>query len=80
MDREAWSAAIHGVAKSWARLSNGTELNWNHYMFVAAHLVIVRKVHNFFFPPQQISPSRECPMFNLSLYPLSQVSNSQFNS
>ena len=21
MDREAWSAAIHGVAKSWARLS-----------------------------------------------------------
>ena len=22
MDREAWRAAIHGVAKSWARLSN----------------------------------------------------------
>ena len=22
MDREAWSAAIHGVAKSWTRLSN----------------------------------------------------------
>ena len=22
MDREAWSAAVHGVAKSWARLSN----------------------------------------------------------
>ena len=22
MDREAWSAAIHGVAKSWARLSD----------------------------------------------------------
>ena len=22
MDREAWGAAIHGVAKSWARLSN----------------------------------------------------------
>ena len=27
MDREAWRAAIHGVAKSWTRLSNGTELN-----------------------------------------------------
>jgi len=26
MDREAWRAAIHGVAKSWTRLSNGTEL------------------------------------------------------
>ena len=24
MDREAWHAAIHGVAKSWTRLSNGT--------------------------------------------------------
>ena len=28
MDREAWRAAIHGVAKSWTRLSNWTDLNW----------------------------------------------------
>ena len=28
MDREAWHAAIHGVAKSWTWLSNWTELNW----------------------------------------------------
>ena len=27
MDREAWPAAIHGVAKSRTRLSNCTELN-----------------------------------------------------
>ena len=27
MDREAWRAAIQGVAKSWTRLSNWTELN-----------------------------------------------------
>ena len=27
MDREAWRAAIHGVAKSQTRLSNQTELN-----------------------------------------------------
>ena len=26
MDSEAWRAAIHGVAKSRTRLSNGTEL------------------------------------------------------
>ena len=28
MDREAWHAAIQGVAKSWTRLSDWTELNW----------------------------------------------------
>ena len=27
MDREAWRAAIHGVAKSRTRLSDWTELN-----------------------------------------------------
>ena len=28
MDREAWRAAIHGVAKSWTQLSDQTKLNW----------------------------------------------------
>ena len=28
MDREAWSAAVHAVAKSRTKLSNWTELNW----------------------------------------------------
>ena len=27
MDREAWRAAVHGVANSWAKLSDSTELN-----------------------------------------------------
>ena len=29
MDREAWRAAIHGVAKRRTRLSDWTELNWS---------------------------------------------------
>ena len=27
-DREGWRAVIHGVTKSWTRLSDWTELNW----------------------------------------------------
>ena len=34
MDREAWGAEVHGVAKSWTRLSNWTELNWYYYEII----------------------------------------------
>ena len=35
IDREAWHAVIHGVAKSWTRLSGWIELNWywQYYLF-----------------------------------------------
>ena len=29
MDREAWSAAVRGVAKSWTRLSDRTEVKFS---------------------------------------------------
>jgi len=32
LDREAWYAAIHGVAKSRTWLSDWTELNWTEYL------------------------------------------------
>ena len=28
IDRQAWRAAVHGVAKSWTQLSDWTKLNW----------------------------------------------------
>ena len=37
MDREAWNAEIHEVAKSRTRLSNSAELNWTD-----AHKIIIR--------------------------------------
>ena len=37
MDREAWRAAIHGVAKSRTRLSNWTELNWKYIVRIYFH-------------------------------------------
>ena len=42
MDREALRAAIHGVAKSWTRLRDWTELNWTEYewCWVSFHLFI----------------------------------------
>ena len=37
MDREAWRAGIHGVTKSWTRLSNWTEWMYIH-IFVYTHI------------------------------------------
>ena len=33
MDKEAWSAAVHGVTKSRTRLSDWTELKWHLTLF-----------------------------------------------
>ena len=41
MDREAWRAAIHGVAKSWTRLSDWTELNWARWNLDFISLICV---------------------------------------
>ena len=42
MDREAWHAAVHGVAKSLTGLRDGTELNGVRkcYNFLLLHVVV----------------------------------------
>ena len=40
MDREAWRAAIHGVAKSRRQLSNLTELNISVHVTLSIHLTL----------------------------------------
>ena len=84
MDREAWHAAIHGVAKSWTQLSDWTE---------SLHLLISRKALNPFMvtptPPDQqktsckvstllhwISPSPKSCMLTIPYYLFGGVSQS----
>ena len=43
MDREAWRAVIHGVAKSRTRLSDWTELNWMPYWKGKSHVTFYRQ-------------------------------------
>ena len=39
MDREAWYAAVHGVAKSQTQLSNWTELNWKSRLILGLKII-----------------------------------------
>ena len=41
MDREDWSASVHGVAKSWTRLSNWNELNRPVMSYITESFTII---------------------------------------
>ena len=53
MDREAWCAAVHGVAKSLTRLSDWTELNWSVARQAPLSMGFPRQEYwsGFLFPP-----------------------------
>ena len=68
MDREAWHAAVHGVAKSWTQLSDWTDLNWpkvfpmsynlwqqsEAYLGISITTRILKQIHMLCFPAPNI--------------------------
>ena len=65
MDREAWHAAIHGVAKSRTRLSDWTELNWSlsfalkrrYLHFIGVSIPALCSRENHYLPKTLYSPA-----------------------
>ena len=54
MDREAWPAAVYGVAKSQTWLSNWTELNWYYAILYDTQLsiylaILMNQFSNYYF-------------------------------
>ena len=64
MDREAWHASVHGVAKSQTWLSNWTELNYDHGLSPINSWQIeggnVEVVTNFLFLGSKITANGDC--------------------
>ena len=62
MDREAWRAAIHGVAKSRTRLSDWTELNWSCVTILSRLLLFSCSImSSSFTTPWTIAHQAACP-------------------
>ena len=49
MDREAWHAAVHGIAKSWAWLSDWTELSFFNLYFLKYVFNVGKFLHRISF-------------------------------
>ena len=73
MDREAWYAVIHGVAKSQTRLSNWTEMNWTEALEGAYRpwediQVATRNYLKLNWPHTAHNSSREIPRYIFCYY------------
>ena len=55
MDREAWRAAVHGVAESRTRLSDRTELNWVFIGWAISYANEWEGYSNYFWEGGEIS-------------------------
>ena len=60
MDREAWPAAVHGVAKSQTRLSDWTELNWMQVLFSVLQLLSLWMGKCYAFKGQGLENGLSC--------------------
>ena len=73
MDREAWHAAIHGVAKSRTRLSDWTELNWTEgqlnplFSSLRENLKLSIKIHFLLLSPINLNPPVSICFFSTSI-------------
>ena len=72
MDREAWRAAIHGVAKSQTQLSDWTELNWYSIWDQNGDFTI-KTWKSLYFIQRTGSAATETPMFPVYLFPVSWI-------
>ena len=68
MDREAWPATVHGVAKSQTRMSDWTELNFPHYnvSFVRAEIFFLSswKLHYNHLLNLALMLEKTCELFS----------------
>ena len=70
MDREAWRAVIHGIAKSRTRLSDWTELNWTDEEAIYDDSNFSTPLPTFIIFPPPLSTISSSSSISLSFHPL----------
>ena len=81
MDRETWSAAVHGVTNSQTRQSNWTELNWDIsnqvsvcILGISKKMYIFLQIHDNMITADKIN-SNLLVVSNTHLYQISSIAS-----